>query len=150
MSLEGRMGAAASNDTPRRDRRSPVPPRCAEWTTLLEREDEDRAARREVLDLGPQGRVETQDQRAEAAGHRDVLLAVHRVADRAAPMAGPRAEVPELRAAVAVIRAHHPFEVAVNHEVAGGGQHAADRRVLEADGPLALAGHRIARVKVAV
>src|SRR4030095_5019737 len=131
--------AVASDDTPRRDGVRPVPPRCAEESTptgpvLLEREDEDRAARREVLDLGPQGRVQTQDQRAQAAGDRDVLLAVHRIADRAAPMAGAGTEVPELRPAVAVVRPHDPFDVTVDHEVAGGGQHAADRRVLWGDG----------------
>src|SRR4030095_12448919 len=147
--------AVASDDTPRRDGVRPVPPRSAEATTpeepvLLEREDEDRAARREVLDLGPQGWVETQDQRAQAAGDRDVLLAVHRIADRAAAMAGAGAEVPEPRPALAVVRPHDPFEVTVEHKVARGGQHAADGRVLVVHGPLALAGYGIARVKMPV
>src|SRR5262249_25822739 len=103
-----------------------------------------------VLDLRPQRGIETEHERAETARHRDVLLAVHRVADGTTAVAGARAEVPELLAAVGVVRVHDAFDVAVDHEAAAGGEHAADRWVLVVDAPLALARDRVARVEMAV
>src|SRR5438067_8259236 len=94
--------------------------------------------------------IETEHERAEPARHCDVLLAVHRVADRPAAMAGAGAEVPQLLARVRVVRVHDTLDVAMEHEVAAGGEHAADRRVLVVDAPLALAGDRVTRVEVAV
>src|SRR6266550_2755874 len=127
--------------------RTPRPPRLAR---LLQREDEHGRARRKVLDLGPQRGIETEYERAETARHRDVLLAVDGVADGPAAVAGAGAEVPQLLARVGVVRVHDPFEVPVEDEVAAGGQHTPDGRVLEVDGPLPLAGHRITRVEMAV
>src|SRR5207253_6410535 len=124
--------------------RPPLRPR------LLQREDEDGRAGREVLDLRPQRGIETEHERAEPARHRDVLLAVHRVADRAAAVAGAGAEMPQLLTGIGVVRVHDTFEITVDHEAAAGGKHAADRRVFEIDAPLALTGHRVARVEMTV
>src|SRR5213593_1658051 len=157
-SLEQRMARSFEVETPEWGG-SPTPPRrSTEYSyinnpsgpDLLQGEDEHRGAGGEVLDLRPERRIETQDQRAETTGHGDVLLAVHGVADRAASMAGARAEVPELLAGVAIVGAHHALDVPVDDDPAGRGEHAADRRVLVVHGPLALAGHGVARVEMPV
>src|SRR5439155_12378973 len=157
-SLERRMARSFKVETPEWGGTGPRPPprRSTEYgyvndpsgPDLLQGEDEHRGAGREVLDLRPERRVETEDQRAQTTGHGDVLLAVHGVADRAASMAGAGTEVPELLAGVAIVGAHHAFDVPVEDEPAGRGKHAADRRVLVVHGPLALAGHGVARVEI--
>src|SRR5262249_37004419 len=117
---------------------------------LLQAEDEERTARREVLDLGPEGRVETQHQRPQTARHRDVLLAVDGVADRPAAVAGAGAEAPQLLAGVGVVGVDDALDVAVEHQPAAGREDAADRRVLVDDAPLLLAAHGIAGVEMPV
>src|SRR5207247_1639588 len=79
-----------------------------------------------------------------------VVLDVAGVADGPYTMAGARAEVPELLARVGVVRVHGALEVSVDHEAAARREHAPDRRILEVDAPLALAGDGITRVEVTV
>src|SRR5207244_12235791 len=115
-----------------------------------QREDEYRGPGREILYFRPQRGVEAQHERAETARHRDVLLAVDGVADGTSTMAGARAEVPELLARVGVVRVHGALEVSVDHEAAARREQPPDRRILEVDAPLALAGDGITRVEVTV
>src|SRR5438477_8009223 len=126
----------------------PPTPRLAAF--LLQREDEQRASGRKVGHLRPERRVETEDERPEAAGDGNILLAVDRVADRPATVPGAGPEVPQLFTTVCIVRANHAFDIPVDDQPAGGREDAPDRRVLEVDGPLALAGPRIARLQMAV
>src|SRR5438128_9406334 len=61
-----------------------------------------------------------------------------------------RDRLPQLLAAVCIVTADHAFDVAVEDDPAPGRQDAADRRILEVDGPLALARHGIARIQMPV
>src|SRR5438309_7206704 len=126
----------------------PLTPRLA--AVLLQREDEQRASGREIGHLRPERRVEAQDQRPEAAGDGNVLLAVDGVADRPATVPGAGPEVPQLFTTVCIVRPNHAFDIPVDDQPAGGREDAPDRRVLEVDAPLALAGHGIARIQVSV
>src|SRR5436190_10287394 len=126
----------------------PLTPRLAAF--LLQREDEQRASGRKVGHLRPERRVEAEDERPEAAGDGNVLLAVDGVADRPATVPGAGPEVPQLFTTLCIVRANHAFDIPVDDQPAGGREDAPDRRVLEVDGPLALAGHRIARIQMAV
>src|SRR5438309_11296416 len=119
----------------------PLTPRLA--AVLLQREDEQRASGREIGHLRPERRVEAQDQRPEAAGDGNVLLAVDGVADRPATVPGAGPEVPQLFTTVCIVRPNHAFDIPVDDQPAGGREDAPDRRVLVVAGPPALAGPRV-------
>src|SRR5947209_13893696 len=57
-------------------------PHTGSRDALLQREDEQSAAGRKVGHLGPERRIQAEDQRAQSARDRDVLFAIDGVADR--------------------------------------------------------------------
>src|SRR5262245_21031028 len=98
------------------NRLGPPPRRHLIGADLLQGEHEDGAPSREVSDLGPECRIQSQDEGPESARDRDVLLAIHGVADGAAPVAGACPEVPQLFSSVPVVGVHHTLDVTVEDE----------------------------------
>src|SRR5690606_2740897 len=82
---------------------------------------------------------------ADAGEHRDVLLAVEAIRARRRDDAGPRAELPELLAAIRAIGDEAPVVGALEDEIAGGRQRAAADRPVVHEAPARLAGDRIPR-----
>src|SRR5262245_6990365 len=137
---------------PRRRQRlhRPPPRRSPVGVSLLQGEHEEGASCWKVGHLGPERRIESENERPQSARHRDVLLAVDGVADGPAPVARTRSEVPELLAGVTVVSTDHTLDVAVDDKPTTGREHAPDWWVLEVDRPLPLTGHRVARIQVTI
>src|SRR6476660_4256652 len=96
------------------NRLRPPPHRHLIGADLLQSEHEEGAPSREVSDLGPECRIQSKDEGPESTRDRDVLLAIHGVADRAAPVAGACPEVPQLLSSVHVVGVHHTLDVTVD------------------------------------
>ena len=74
--------------------------------------------------------------------HRDILLAVHRIADRRGADAGAGIEAPQLLQRLGVIGREGAVEMAEEDQVAGGRQRAGKVRVVELGRCLDVAGER--------
>src|SRR5437762_13382802 len=103
----------------------PPTPRLAAF--LLQREDEQRASGRKVGHLRPERRVETEDERPEAAGDGNILLAVDRVANRPAKMPGAGPVLPQLFTTVSIVRATDAVEYPLHDKHDCGLDNAPDR-----------------------
>ena len=98
-----------------------------------QRVDDQRAGihRHGLARLAEQRAVAFADQAAPARRDGDILLAARGVADDAAGMADAVVVRPQLLSGLGVIRVRDARRVRQEHEVAGGGQHARQRRLRE-------------------
>src|SRR6185312_16132355 len=84
-----------------------------------------------------------------AGGDGDVLLALHHVRDARRVDARTAEVLPQLLAVARVVRLVPTVRLAVEHDVAGSGEHAADQRLRRLHAPRDLAGVQVDRDETA-
>src|ERR1039458_1335560 len=123
------------------------PSRITTALASIERKHDHRSPTVEAADRGERARHEPRGQRAPAARYRDVLLAIHRVADDASPNPGTNVKVPQVLAVGRVIGMNDSIRVAIEHQIAGGRQHTTEARNRAGNCALDVHGQRIHRVE---
>src|SRR5688500_8647941 len=141
-----RIPSSMQTGTGGRERSLPPSP----WSLSSQREHDQRAGifRHALEGLAVERNIFVGDQAAPTRRYGYILLAACHVADDAGIVAGAVVARPQLLAAFRIVGVHDAFGIRHEHQVAGGGEHAGERRLFIVDLPLHGAGHGIAGAKM--